>query len=120
MELDFLNWCNLDKYRDEPNQTMVRVKLPDGYTNTNSSVYMVFKKNMVTYLFGDPTNKEFNTGGYTAPMDMDVKFVIISVKDKKLYYAIVDSKLVKDHLETVSALTETTEDDLKTILESLK
>lgn len=120
MELDFLNWCNLDKYHNEPNQTKVRVKLPDGYTNTNTSVYMVFQKNMVTWLFGDPTNEEFNTGTYTAPIGFDVKFVIISVKDKKLYYAIVDSKLVKDHLETVNSLTETTEDDLKVILDSLK
>lgn len=120
LDLDFLKWCNLDKYMDQPNQTKVRVKLPDGYTNTNTSVFMVFKTNMVTPLFGDKVNEEFNTGSYTAPIDMDVKFVVIAVKDKKMYYAIVDSKLVKDHLETINNLTEVSEDDLKKILEGLK
>jgi hypothetical protein len=119
LDVDFLKWCNLDKFRDEPNQTKVRVKLPDGYTNTNTKVFMVFKTNMVTHLYGDPTNEEFNTGSYTAPAGMDVKFVIISVKDKKLYYAIVPSKIEVDHLETVSTLTEITEDDLKILLQGL-
>lgn len=120
LDLDFLNWCNLDKYRNDPNQTKVSVKLPTGFTNKNTSVFMVFKKNMVTPLFGDQAKEEFNTGGYTAPMGIDVTFVVISVKDKKTYYALVDTKLVKDHVEIIDPLTEISEDDLKKILQGLK
>lgn len=119
LNLNFLSWCNLDKYYDADDGAQVRLKLPDGFTSRNTVAYMIFDENSVTYLFGDADNKEFNSGGYNLPIGWDIKLLAVAEKNDELYYALVSSTITDPHLETVSSMTKVSEDDLQDILDSL-
>jgi hypothetical protein len=119
LTLDFLDWCNLDKYYNQQPQTMVRLKLPKNYTNTNTTVYMILDDNSVVNLYGDSVNEEFNSGSYTAPVGWDVKFLVVSVIDGNLKYAVKDSKITDPHLETIASLTTISETDLEALIKAL-
>ena len=119
IDLNFLSWCNLDRFYNASSGAQVRLKLPEDFTSVNTRVFMIFDVNSVVYLFGDAENEEFNSGGYILPLGWDIKLLAISTIDDKLYYSLVNSTIVTNHLETVSSMTEVTEADLETILESL-
>lgn len=119
LTLDFLSWCNLDKYYDQQPQTQVRLKVPANYTNSNTTVYMIMDDNSVTNLYGDVTNQEFNSGSYTAPIGWDVKFLVVGVIDGELMYALKDSEITNPHLETITTMTPISEADLEAIIQAL-
>lgn len=119
LNLNFLSWCNLDKYYQANDGAQVRLKLPSEFTSRNTIAYMVFDESSVTYLFGDADNKEFNSADYNLPLGWDIKLLAIGEKDDELYYAIVNSTITSDHLETVSSMTKVSKEDLQDILDDL-
>lgn len=75
LELRFLSWCNLDKYRNAPTGTQVRLKLPEECTSSNTKVYMIFDERSVVNLFSDPNLEEFNSGDFNLPEGWDIKLL---------------------------------------------
>ena len=119
LNLNFLSWCNLDKYYNATSGTPVRLQLPEYCTNENTTVYMLFDENSVVMLFGDKGKKEFNSGNYNLPVGWDIKLLAVCIQDKELQYSIIDSKITDPHMETVSKLTPITEEDLEALIRSL-
>lgn len=120
LNLNFLSWCNLDKYINAPEGGQVRLKLPEECTSTNTTVYMIFDENSVVNLFADATLEEFNSGNYILPLSWDIKLLAVCVdENKELKYAIVDSEITDPHLETVTTMTAITEADLEALIKAL-
>jgi hypothetical protein len=117
--VNVLSWCNLDKYIDASSGSQVRLKLPEGYGNANTLVYMVFDGNSVVYLFSDKDKKEFNSGSYILPLGWDIKLLAVYQDDDDMEYGLIDSKIVEDHLETITSMTKIDEDGLKALIEAL-
>lgn len=120
LNLDFLSWCNLDKYINAPEGGQVRLKLPKEFTNSNTTVYMIFEENSVVNLFADATLEEFNSGNFILPLGWNIKLLAVCVDtNKDLQYALIDSKITDPHLETVTAMTKISESDLETLIKAL-
>ncbi len=117
--INILSWCNLDRYLDAPTGSQVRLILPEGYGNRNTTVYMVFDENSVVYLFSDKDKKEFNSGRYILPLGWDIKLLAVYQDDDDMEYGLINSKIVDDHLETITSMTKIDEDALKTLIEGL-
>ena len=98
-----LTWINIDKFVDVPDdeKTEVCVKLPDGYTNTNTAVFMVFNDmNSVVALEGDPETELWCEPYGKVPVGFEVTFVAISKQGEEVYH--LGSSMTKiefDHLE---------------------
>jgi hypothetical protein len=119
LNLNFLSWCNLDRYYNATDGAQVRLKLPSTCTNENTTVYMVFDENSVVYLYGDAGLEEFNSGNYNLPLGWDIKLLAVSVIDEELQYTLVNSVITDPHLETVTAMTKVTEEELEDIIKDL-
>lgn len=120
LNLNFLSWCNLDKFYNATDGGQVRLKLPSECTSSNTTVYMIFEENSVVNLFADATLEEFNSGSYILPLGWDIKLLAVCVDDnKELKYALVDSEITDPHLETVTTMTKITEADLEALIKAL-
>lgn len=117
--INFLNWCNLDKFYGNTNGAQVRVKIPEGYTNRNTTAFMIFSERSVVYLISDKDKEEFNSYKYNLPIGWKIKILVITNKDDKLGYALVDSEVVQGHLETITSFTEISKEDLETLIKTL-
>lgn len=119
LNLNFLSWCNLDRYYNASNGAQVRVKLPDGFTNKNSTAYMIYNVRSVVYLFVDAQNQEFNSMNYNIPLGWNIKLLVVASKDDQLYYGLRNSTVVQDHLEKFDDLTKVSEAELEDIIDKL-
>jgi len=120
LNLNFLSWCNLDKFYNATDGGQVRLQLPAECTSSNTTVYMLFDENSVVNLFADADLKEFNSGNYILPEGWDIKLLAVCVDDNnELSYALVDSEITDPHLETVTTMTKITEADLESLIKSL-
>ena len=115
-----LNWINCDRFYNSPNNVKFDVKLPTGYTNTNSNVYVVFKNDhSICRLFGNQTSQSFDFGSYKGiPSGTLVKVVVIASQGAQLQYADQDYTAATGTV-TFTAMTNTTDAALKTFLNSL-
>ncbi len=119
LNLNFLSWCNLDKYYNASSGAQVRLKLPAECDNTNTTVYMMFDENSIVTLFGDATKEEFNSSNYILPLGWDIQLIATCVIDDELHYALVSSTITDPHLETVTTMTKITEEDLEALIKAL-
>lgn len=120
LNLNFLSWCNLDKYYNATDGGQVRLKLPEECTSQNTTVYMLFEENSVVHLFADATLEEFNSGNYILPTGWNIKLLTVCVdENKELKYALIDSEITDPHLETVTSMTKITEEDLEALIKAL-
>lgn len=118
-KLGFLNWGNLDKYLLNTNGSTVHLKLPEIYTNKNTLVYTVLADRSITYMYSSQAKKEFNSKQYKLPADLDFKILVISSADGVLKYKLLQSKVVPNHLEIVTALDAISQSDLDKIIEDI-
>lgn len=117
-----LTWINIDKFVDIPDEekTEVCVKLPEGYTNTNTAVFMVFKDlNSVVALSPDPDNEQWCEPYGKVPVGYEVTFVAISQQGEEIYHLGSSMNTIMfDHLEEFS-LEEMSIEDIKEFLMNL-
>ena len=115
------SWVNCDKFYYLPGApTSVKALLPTGYSNLNSRVYLSFDgiKSIVS-MFPDVAEGFTIGSSYSLPEGTKVTFVVIAFRDEKIEYAIRSSTLTANHLETISDLIPTSEQDLKRALSEL-
>ena len=118
-DIAFTSWCNLDAYYNATTGSQVRFQLPEGYDNSNTRSFIIFKdNNTVAMLFYDSDDVEFNSGNYNLPLGWEIQLLAISTQEDELHYALVDSEIVNDHLEVVDEMIEISEEDLKDLIDS--
>jgi hypothetical protein len=116
-------WTNIDRWYSDPRpKTTLFVDVPEGYDNTNCSVYLSYD--------GEPTalasfdRYDSATGLFTehygqVPIGLEVHFIMVSVIDDQWYYAIKGATIGAEHVETFTELQPITEAALVTLIDDL-
>lgn len=116
-------WTNVDKFYNDPRpKTEIRAKLPAGYDNTNSEVFITYD--------GEPTALAsldvYNTaGGYFSehygliPIGLNVHFIAVTMINGQLHYAIQATTITDGHVEQITSFTPTTQAALATLINNL-
>ena len=124
--LNFLNWCNLDRFFNATGGESIRVKIEGDYGNLNTNVYVLFTlpdgpKGMVQ-LFSNQDKKEWNTSNYNLPYNNKYTLICtaINLVTKQLEYAIMDMQHQADKTYTFEKLTPISEEDLEAKFKALK
>ena len=118
-----LQWINVDKFYqefDEDELTTVCLELPEEYTNTNTSAFMVFNDyDSFLNMWGTPVLKQFCEPYGATPIGFNITFVTISKLTNDTYFlgtATVD--VTENHLELITPV-EMSFDDIKAFIDGL-
>ena len=116
-------WTNIDKWYNDPRpKTTLFVDVPEGYDETNCSVYLSYD--------GEPTalatfdvyleDEELFTEHYgQIPIGLEVHFIVVSIVDGEWNYAIQGATITEDHIEIIGGLSPTTEAELTDLINNL-
>lgn len=121
--LTSFGWTNLDKWwsYDGP-KTMVYADVPEGFNETNSSVYVSYdgEPNALALFDTYDTTLEMFTEHYgQMPIGLEVHFIFVSVQDGEYVYAIQGATIGDEHVETFTTTQTTTEAGLTALINAL-
>ncbi|GAA0891232.1 hypothetical protein GCM10009122_09110 [Fulvivirga kasyanovii] len=120
---DNFGWTNIDRWYSDPRpKTTLYVDVPEGYDNTNCSVFLSYDGEPAALAKFDVYDEE--TGLFTEhygqiPIGLEVHFIVLSVIDDQYYYAIQGATITEDHVELIGDLSPTTEAELIQMVEDL-
>jgi hypothetical protein len=115
----FLSWCNLDRYLNAGSGSSVHCKIPTEYMSATTKAYMIYEEKSVVSLYNDFSKSEFHSSNFILPLGWEIKFLIVAIKDGKLYYALVETTIVDKHMVTVDELTAISDEDLTDLINGL-
>ncbi|MFZ1678524.1 MAG: hypothetical protein WAT91_14690 [Saprospiraceae bacterium] len=105
---DSIDWVNVDVYFQIPAElrTPVCVELPEGFTNANTAVFMVFDDyRSITYMPGDSAKMQFCEHYGSTPLGFKTTFVVIAERGEGNYYfATKKTTITTDLTETIVPL----------------
>lgn len=103
---DSLDWINVDVFFEvaKENRTPVCVTLPEEFTNTNTSVFMVFDDyKSILRMQGDPETMEFCEPYGATPVGFNVTFVVLSEMGEDSYlFATREAIITHGHEESIT------------------
>jgi hypothetical protein len=106
-------WTNIDRWYNDPRpKTTIFVEVPEGFDNTNCSVYMMYDNEPVALASFDmyDQNKKLFTEHYgLIPVGLEVHFILVSIIDDEIHYAIQGATITENHvavIESVKAISE--------------
>jgi hypothetical protein len=103
---DSLDWINVDVFFEIPNdhRTTVCVDLPEGFTNKNTSVYMVFDDyKSLLWMPGDSSTQQFCEPYGATPVGFHATFVVVSEIGIGSYmFAAQKAIITPGHIETIA------------------
>lgn len=109
----YFGWTNVDRfYFSNGSKTKIQVKVPEGYDQRNSAVYLMYEDqpNSLAQLdFYDVKGMFFTEHYGFVPIGLKVNIVFVSESDKKVAYSIKEVQV------TNGAIYEIFKGDLKTI-----
>lgn len=93
-ELNFLSWCNLDKYWNNPNGEAIVVHIPGTADHHDTKVYMYLEqenlKGLVPMLYnglGINNQRIFNSNMYKLPLGWNIRIIVVTRdNDYNLFY----------------------------------
>lgn len=116
-------WTNIDKWYNDPRpKTTIYVDVPNGFDNTNCQVFIMYD--------GEPTalgrmdvydeEKGMFTEHYgLIPIGLEVHFVLISIIDDEIHYAIQGATITENHVEIISETESITKEELIDLIDDL-
>jgi len=120
---DQFGWTNIDKWYSDPRpKTTIFVDVPEGYDNTNCSVYITYDGEPTALARFDVYNEEtelFTEHYGLIPIGLEVHFIVVSIVNDEYQYAIQGATIEENHIEVMGELTETTEEELVQLIEDL-
>ncbi|ELR69149.1 hypothetical protein C900_05429 [Fulvivirga imtechensis AK7] len=120
---DNFGWTNIDRWYSDPRpKTTIFVDVPEGYDNTNCTVYLSYdgEPNALARFDVYDTEMEMFTEHYgLIPIGLEVHFIIVSIVDDQYHYAIQGATIGENHVEVISELAPTTEAELIQLIEDL-
>jgi hypothetical protein len=116
-------WTNIDKWYSDPRpKTTIFVDVPEGYDKTNCEVYLSYDGEPTALARFDTYNDDtdlFSEHYGLIPIGLQVHFVMVSIVDGQYNYAVQAATITNNHVQVISALTPTTEEDLIDIINDL-
>lgn len=120
---DNFGWTNIDRWYSDPRpKTTLFVDVPEGYDNTNCTVYLSYDGEpnaLARFDVYDPELELFTEHYGLIPIGLEVHFIVVSVVDDQYHYAIQGATIGEDHVELISELSPTTEAELIQLIEDL-
>jgi len=116
-------WTNIDKWYNDPRQkTTIFVDVPEGFDNTNCAVYLVYDGEPTALARFDRFDEE--TGLFTEhygliPIGLEVHFVLVSIIDDEIHYAIQGATITENHVEVIDDVQSITEEELIDLIDEL-
>lgn len=115
-------WTNVDRFYDDPRpKTTIKVKLPDGFDNTNSDLYITYDGEETALASMDI----YTTDGYFSehygliPIGLEIHVIAITMIDGVLNYAILPEIVDDNEIITVNSFTAISEADLVNLINNL-
>lgn len=115
-------WTNVDRFYNDPRpKTVLKAKLPDGYDNTNTEVYLAY--------VGEPSALAsldiFTADGFFSehygliPIGLEVHFIAVTMINGQLNYAIQSTTITNGHIEYINSFTPISQQDLAALINNL-
>lgn len=119
--LDSLQWTNLDKFWTPANNTDIFVKLPAGYTNTNTMVFLIFRdQKSISGLVPDAANQQWWQGSrYKIPLGINAKLLSVYKSNTEIKYDLSDINTTANLTVNIASLSTVTEAQLRVVLNGL-
>lgn len=121
--VDNFGWTNVDKFATyAAPKTLLKARAPEEFNATNCAVYISFdgEPNALGSLDEFLTDEGVFSEHYgQIPVGLDVHLIAISMVDDAYYYSITSATIVEDAVIALEELTETTEADLVSAINSL-
>jgi len=121
--VDQFGWTNIDRWYSDPRpKTTLFVDVPEGYDNTNCSVYLSYDGEPTALATFDIYNEddELFTEHYgQIPIGLEVHFILVSVVDGEWNYTIQAATIGEDHIEVMGDPSPTTESELTELINNL-
>lgn len=109
-------WTNIDRWYSDPRpKTTIFVDVPEGFDNTNCAVFIAYDDEPTA--LGMMDRYDETTGRFTEhygliPIGLKVHFILISLIDDEIHYAIQGATITENHVEIISAVESVTEEEL--------
>jgi hypothetical protein len=116
-------WTNIDRWYNDPRpKTTIFVDVPEGFDDSNCAVFIAYD--------GEPTalgrldKYDVKTGMFTEhygliPIGLEVHFILVSIIDDEIHYAIQGATIKENHVEVITEVKSITEADLIELINKL-
>lgn len=107
-QIDSFNYINCDRFYDQNPKTDLKITVPATFVDSNTAVFVYFPLiNSVArvYKFDKSTNSFILDGGYTVPIGMSVKIVLVAKKGTQYYYEIKSATITSNFATTMNPAT---------------
>jgi hypothetical protein len=115
-------WTNVDRFYNDPRpKTTLKVKLPTGFDNTNSEVYISYdgEPGALASLDTYTTDGCFSEHYGLIPIGLEIHIIAVTLINGELNYAIQSATIVDGQIETINGFTAVTQAQLATLINAL-
>jgi hypothetical protein len=116
-------WTNIDRWYNDPRpKTKIFVDVPEGFDNTNCVVYIAYDGEptaLGSFDIYDKDKKLFTEHYGLIPVGLKVHFILVSIIDDTIHYAIQGATITENHTEIIENVQSITEDKLIDLIAEL-
>lgn len=116
-------WTNIDRWYNDPRpKTTIFVDVPEGFDNTNCAVYVMYDGEptaLASFDMYDEDKKLFTEHYGLIPVGLEVHFMLVSIIEGKIHYAVQAATITKDHVEVIGAVQAISEEELIDLIHDL-
>ncbi len=116
-------WTNIDRWYNDPRpKTTIFVDVPEGFDNTNSAVFITYDEEPMALAGFDQYDKDkklFTEHYGLIPVGLKVHFILVSIIEDKIHYAIQGATITENHVEVIDDVQSITEAQLIELIGNL-
>ncbi len=115
-------WTNVDRFYSDPRpKTVLKAKLPAGFDQTNSEVYITYDGETTALASLDTYTADgfFSEHYGLIPIGLEVHFIAVTLIDGELNYAIQAATITDGHIQYINAFTPITQGALAILINDL-
>lgn len=116
-------WTNIDKWYSDPRpKTTIFVDAPEGFDNTNCAIFLSYDDEPTALALFDTYDEEtglFSEHYGLIPIGLKVHFILVSIVDDEIHYAIQGAEIIENHVEVIGELKSITKEELIELIGNL-
>ncbi|MBL7857602.1 MAG: hypothetical protein JNM57_07925 [Cyclobacteriaceae bacterium] len=116
-------WTNIDRWYNDPRtKTTLFVDVPEGFNNSNCALYMTYdgeKTALARFDKYDETTGLFTEHYGLIPVGLNVHFILVSIVDDEIHYAIQSATIKQNHVEVIDTVESITQEELVALIGNL-
>lgn len=116
-------WTNIDRWYNDPRpKTTIFVDVPEGFDNKNCMIYVAYDGEttaLASFDRYDDDKKLFTEHYGLIPVGLKVHFILVSIIEDELHYAIQPATIIENHIEVIADVNSVTEAELIELIQDL-